>query len=255
MIKRHDDDPPVAHGPSVAAIPLWATSGGKRTQLLSKEERSRLAVIASIVRFKKGEEIYREGDRAEAVFNIISGVVKSCKTMPDKTERIFAFLFADDLVGLAKEGVYVNTTKAVTALTAYRIPVSALESRLRKDAALEFHVICKLCHELRETQRHALLLGRKSALARAAMFLQLLENHQTASRESAHQLHLPMNRSDIAAYLGMSLEALSRTFRALRHRGVISFSGKHYVRVVNHGQLETLAGDGAREEKDDGTDG
>ncbi len=255
MIIKSRDDPPAAHGPSVAAVALWGSSGGKRAQLFTDEERARLSVVASIVRFKKGEQIYRDGDRAEAVFNIISGVVKSYSVLPDKTERIVAFLFADDLFGLAEEGRYVNTTRAVAAVTAYRMPVSALESRLRKDATLEFHVICKLCHELRETQRHALLLGRRNALARVAMFLQLLEHHRTTRGDNTSELHLPMNRSDIAAYLGLSLEAVSRSFRALASRGVVSFRDKRYVKVMNRSQLDALAEEDAREEKDDSTTG
>jgi CRP-like cAMP-binding protein len=252
---KNDDDPPIAHGPSIAAVALWGASGGRRAQLLTDEERAQLSVIASIARFKKGAQIYREGERADAVFNIVSGVVKSYKVLPDRTERIAAFLFADDLFGLAEEGHYTNATKAVTAVTAYRIPVPALESRLRKDAALEFHVICKLCHELREAQRHALLLGRRNALARVAMFFQLLENYQSVRGESAEELYLPMNRSDIADYLGMSLEAISRSFRTLTSRGFLSFGNKRHVRVLNRGQLEAIANLSDREEKDDGMAG
>ncbi len=70
------------HGPAIRGADPWAASAGKMRQLLSEEERARLAVLASIVRFKKGEEIYREGQRADAVFNIITGVVKAYKTAP-----------------------------------------------------------------------------------------------------------------------------------------------------------------------------
>jgi CRP-like cAMP-binding protein len=253
MHAEYNSDAPMSHGPSIAAVGLCGASGGRKAQLLSDEERARLSAIASIVRFKKGAQIYREGDRANAVFNIISGVVKSYRVLPDKTERIAAFLFADDLFGLAEEGHYTNAMKALTAVTAYRIPVSALESRLRRDAALEVHVICKLCHELREAQRHALLLGRRSALARLAMFFQLLEHHQSVRGESAHDLYLPMSRSDIGDYLGMSLEAVSRSFRALVSRGILSLRNKRYVRVVNRAQLDALADPSDTQEKGDGT--
>ena len=94
-------------GPTIRALDPWAvqqSKGGRMHQLLSDDERSRLAVIASIVRFRKGAEIYREGDRAEAVFNIISGVAKAYRRGPDRKEHIAAFLFAEDLFGLAQEG-------------------------------------------------------------------------------------------------------------------------------------------------------
>jgi CRP-like cAMP-binding protein len=233
-------DPPPAHGPSVAATALWGSSQGKRGQLLTEDERAQLSVIASIVRFKKGMQIYREAAKADAVFNIVSGVVKAYRTLSDGSEHITAFLFADDLFGLPEEGRYSNSAKTVTPVTAYRVPVAALESRLRRDAALDFQVIAKLCHELREAQRHAILLGRRNALARVAMFLQLLEQHQEARGESTHELYLPMSRSDVADYVGMSLEAVSRSFRTLASRGVISVKGRRHLKLVDRPQFEAL---------------
>ncbi len=236
-----DGDPPPPPGPSIAATALWGSSKGKKAQLLTDEERAQLSVIASVVRFRKGTQIYHEGDHAGAVFNIIGGVVKAYRALPDETERIGAFLFADDLFGLAQEGKYVNSAKAVTAVTAYRLPVSALESRLPKNAALEFHVICKLCHELREAQRHAFLLGHRDALVKVAMFIQLLEHHQAAKGESTNELYLPMSRSDVADYVGMSLESVSRSFRTLASRGVISFKNKRNAKIEDRAQLDTIA--------------
>jgi CRP/FNR family transcriptional regulator len=101
-------------------------------QLLTDDERARLAVMASIVRFKKGEIIYREGDRADAVFNIIRGVVTAYKEAPDGTEHIVAFLLPDDLFGLSAERRYANSTKAITPVAAYRLPITALRSHLSK---------------------------------------------------------------------------------------------------------------------------
>ncbi len=101
-----------------------------------------------MVRFKKGTLIYREGHQAEAVFVIISGVMKAFKTAANGKEFIAAFLFADDVFGLSEEGKYTNS-RAVTAVAAYRLPVAAFKSTLVRDAKLEFHFICKLCHELR----------------------------------------------------------------------------------------------------------
>lgn len=246
MQPRSGNDHPLARGPSIAAIGLWQGGNGARAPLLSEAERARLAAVATIVRFKKKAQIYREGDRADAVFNIVEGVVKAYRTLPDKAEHIGAFLFADDLFGLAEEGRYVNSAKAVTAVTAYRIPVPALSGRLQGDATLEYHVICKLCHELREAQRHAMLLGFRSALARLAAFFQLLAQHQTAGNGAVQELYLPMSRSDIAHYVGLSLEAVSRSFRALARRGVLRFRQKRHVSVLDRGKLAALAAENGR---------
>jgi CRP/FNR family transcriptional regulator len=239
---RQPNGPP-GGGPSIAAVALWGSSDGSRVHLFTAEERARLAAISSVVRFKKGGSIYREGDRADAVFIIVGGVVKSYKTSPDGAQHILAFLFSEDLLGLAEEGRYVNSAEAVTAVTGYRIPVIAIERRLRRDPDLEFHVLCKLCHELREAQRHAVLLSKRHALAKVATFLQILENLQTARGESADDVYLPMSRSDFGHYVGMTLEAVSRSFRTLANRGVITVRDRRHVKIVDRDQLENIASD------------
>src|SRR5450631_647007 len=231
------------HGPAIRGADPWAASAGKMRQLLSEEERARLAVLASIVRFKKGEKIYREGQRANAVFNIITGVVKAYKIASDGSEHVTAFLFPDDMFGLSEEGKYTNSAKALTPLALYRFPVPALRRRLAKDADLEFHVICKLLHELRETQRHAFLLARRRALSKVAMFLQLLENLQAARGERMAEIYLPMNRSDIGEYLGMSFEAVSRTFRVLTTRGIIESRDRRHLKIADRSTFDKIAGD------------
>ena len=121
--------PTNTHGPAIRGVDPGASSAGKMRQFLSAEERARLAVLSSIVRLNKGEEIYREGQHTDAVFNIITGVVKAYKTAPDGSEHVTAFLFPDDMFGLSEEGKYSNSTKALTPLALYRFPVPALRSR------------------------------------------------------------------------------------------------------------------------------
>jgi CRP-like cAMP-binding protein len=232
-------------GPAIRAVDPWKKGNptpGKMHQLLSDEERARLAVIASVVRFKKGAEIYREGDPSDAVFNIIGGVAKACQRGANGADHIAAFLFPDDLFGLAQEGRYANSIKALTAVTAYRIPVTALRSRLAGDPVLEFHVIAKLCQELRQAQRHAFLLSSKRTLSKLAMFLQMLEQLQAARGEAAGEIYLPMDRTDIAEYVGVSLAALSRAFRTLTTRGILECRNRRHVKVTDRDRFDTLAG-------------
>ena len=241
MNKVNESSYPPKGGPSIVARALWDSAGGKLRQVLTDEQRAQIAAISSVVRFRPGEEIYREGDRADVVFNIITGVVKSYRSVPDARRHIVGFLFPDDLFGLAEDGRYVNSAKAATAVCAYRMVAPTLEARLRKDADLEFHVICKLCHELREAQRHAFILSRHHALARVGLFLQMLENLQAARGEDAAEIYLPVNRSDIGDYIGVSLEAVSRAFRALSTRGVIVFRNRRHVKIIDRDRLNDIA--------------
>jgi CRP/FNR family transcriptional regulator, anaerobic regulatory protein len=211
--------------------------------LLTDDERARLAVMASIVRFKKGEVIYREGDPADVVFNIITGVVTAYRKALDGNEHMVAFLLPDDLFGLSGEGRYTNTARAITAVAAYRLPVTALRNRLSKDAELEFHIICKLCQELRQAQRHAFLLSQRSAVTKLAMFLQFIEQLQIAKGEQTADVYLPMDRSDIGEYIGITLAAVSRTFRSLTMRGIIKVRDRRHVRILDRTAFEKIAGD------------
>jgi CRP-like cAMP-binding protein len=79
-----------------------------------------------------------------------------------------------------------------------------------------------------------------------AIFIQMLEQFQAARGESARELNLPMSRSDIADYVGMSLESVSRSFRTLKSRRIVDFSSRRQARILDRHQLETLT---ARDEK------
>lgn len=176
-------------GPAIRAVVPWipGEGNGERHQLLSEDERARLAKIAAIVRFGKGDQIYREGDPAEAVFNVVSGVVTAYRALADG-EHVTSFLHPGDLFGLSEEGRYINATRAATAVVAYKMPLSAARRILATDADLDVDVIIKLCDDLRETQRHALLLAQKRAATRLVMFLDLQEQLQLSRGEPASEI-------------------------------------------------------------------
>lgn len=227
-------------GPSISAIPFQEASDGKITQLLSERERGLIAQIAVTVRFGRGETIYRAGDPGSFVYNISSGVARTYRTLPDGTRAVIGFFFPDDLFGLAEEGVYLNSAEAVTALAAYRLPISALENLLRRDATLEWHFLVKLCHEKRELQRHIILLEQRGALARLALFLQMLDRWREARDGATGEIYLPMSRTDIADYIGLSLAAVSRSFRTLAARHLIAFRDRRHLQIADQAGLAGL---------------
>jgi CRP-like cAMP-binding protein len=232
-------------GPTLRASDAWLSGGswpGKAHQLLSDEERALLTTVASIMKFKKGEQVYAEGEATKAIFNVIGGNVKIYKLIPGGGEYAAAFLYPGDLFGLSEEGRYVNSAKAITPVVAYSLPLNTLKSRLSKDVDLEFHVITKLCHDFRQAERHALLLAQKRALPKLTMFLQLHEDIQSASQVTPPEIYLPMGRADIADFVGMSPAAVSRGFRSLVVRGVIKYRDRHHLKIVDRKAFDTLAG-------------
>jgi CRP/FNR family transcriptional regulator len=228
-------------GPSLLATPLWSSDPARIA--LTDDLRVRLSLISTIVRYKKGEIINREDSRADAVFSIISGAAKSCKTLPNNEQHVAGFLFPHDIFEFAEHGRYMHSTFAITDVVLYRLPVTLLEATMRQDPGLEFQFIVKVCHHLRDVQRHAYFLSKRSAIAQAAFFIQIMADRQTARGDESDEIYLPMTRSDIAAYVGLSAEAASRAFRDLMRRGAVAFPDRHHATISNRTMLDQIAAD------------
>lgn len=99
-------------------------------------------------------------------------------------------------------------------------------------------MICRLCHDLREAQQHAILLSKHRAVAKLGLFLQMLEAHQKTEGPSSQEIYVPMARRDIGAYVNMSPEAITRSLRGLVRRGVISVRDRRYVKIIDRVGLE-----------------
>jgi CRP-like cAMP-binding protein len=165
--------------------------------------------------------------------------VKSFRDLASGRRRIVTFLFQRDVFGLAETGRYVNTTKTITESLLYRIPYETLSAALQRDAELQFRFLCKVTDKLREAQRQAIVLGRRDAIGRLAMFFKMLESYGVGQHPRG-LIPLPMRRTDIAEYLGLSAEAVSRAARLLAVRRIVAFVGGHSVRVKDRAGFESL---------------
>jgi CRP-like cAMP-binding protein len=204
--------------------------------LLTDSQRAQLAAIATRIQVPPRAVLYREDAAATLVFIVAEGVVKAFKDLESGRHWVTAFLYPADVFGLAENGRYVRTAQTVTHATLYQFKIDVLIETLRGDAELQFKFLCKLTHELREAQRQTIVIGRRDAVGRLAMFIRELERQHAGSRD----IDLPMSRSDIASYLGMSPESLSRASRSLERRGVVCFPSRHSVRIVDPAQFERI---------------
>jgi CRP-like cAMP-binding protein len=233
---------PVSHHDRRVMITAGAETNNS-DRLSTPRERPELALPSAFMRFRKGELLYREGERADALFNLVTGVVKSYMAIKDGTQHIIAFSFADDLVGLAEEGKHACSAQALTAVTAYRMPMVAINGRLHSDPDLKLHLISQFSHELRQAQAHAFLLSRQYAITRIGLFLRMLEAHQKIPRGASQEIYVPMKRSDVGAYVGISLEAVGRSFSILVKRGAIAIRDRRHVRIINHTVFDAAISD------------
>jgi CRP-like cAMP-binding protein len=225
--------------PSLRAMSLASAGVPAPAQLLTNRQRQQLAAIATRLRLRARMTIYEAGSPARWVFVNDSGVVKTFRDLPSGKRRIATFLFARDIFGLAENGRYVNTAQSITEVALYRFPVESLEQALRADGNLQFQFLLKVTHEIREAQRLAVALTRRDAAGKVAMFLSMLERHNPG-RDPASPIAVPMSRSDVAAYLGLSLESVSRATSDLTRRHIISVPDRHSVRIVDRARFDRL---------------
>lgn len=201
----------------------------------------RLDALAEHIAVQPGEALIREGDSARHVFNITSGSVRVYKLLSDGRRQITGFLFAGDFLGLATGETYVFSAEAIEPVTACRFRKSDYRTLIRETPALEATLLDRANHELAAAQNQMMLLGRKTALERVATFLLDLPGHDPARAAAAGHVHLPMTRSEIADYLGLTIETVSRVLTRLKTSGVIRLLSLTGLHIEQPGVLRALA--------------
>jgi CRP/FNR family transcriptional regulator len=207
---------------------------------LAPHELPQLAAIASTRRLERGQVLFYEADPASDVFTVTDGTLKLFKLMSDGRRQITGFLLSGDFVGLAFGDAYVYSAEAVTPVTVCRFPRREFLRVLEAHPALEKELLSRASTEIAGAQEQMLLLGRKTARERVASFLVRLRARGGAAPGAA--LDLPMSRTDIADYLGLTIETVSRTFTSLKREGLIGLPDKHRVVIANAQRLEQAAG-------------
>jgi CRP/FNR family transcriptional regulator len=222
---------------SLRALPFQSV-GGER--VLTDRQRQDLIRIGMRVRLPPRMTVYREAAAAQWVFAITDGVVKCYRELPSGKRVVGAFLFARDLFGLAENGRYLNCAQTITTTTLYRLPVDDLAALLKQDAEMQFTFLMKVTHELREAQRRSILISRRDAAGRLAMFVFEMGQRHERAVANTHVVTLPMTRSDIAGFLALSLESVSRAAVDLERRGLVKFESRHLARILDRDGLVRL---------------
>lgn len=185
--------------------------------------------------FAKDEEIYGQDEEADFIYRVVSGAVRTSRLMSDGRRQIGGFYYADETFGVETNGLHRFSAEALSDCVVLVLKASALRSAVGEDAFQRL-VWAETNRELSRTQDHLLLLGRKTASEKVASFLMEL-----ADRRSAEAVTLPMGRQDMADYLGLTIETVSRMLTQLQSALVVEFTGARRFRVNNRGALARMA--------------
>ena len=219
-----------------APVPILVRAAGE------SQFRS-LFATRPIERIEPNAAVFWEGDPANHVFEVIEGVLRLYRLLPDGRRTITGFLFPGEILGVAFKDRYLFTAEAVTPVKLQRYPRAHLYASLARMPGLSREMLAMACDELSAAQDQMLLLARKTAQERIASFLIAIARRISPDATPAREIELPMTRLDIADYLGLTIETVSRAFTKLKLEGLISLPSPHRVMLRKPDALQAVSGE------------
>jgi CRP-like cAMP-binding protein len=196
--------------------------------------------LATVARYEIGESIYRYNDPVEHWFRTVTGAARKSTLTGDGRRHIVDFLLPGDVFGFGPSGGRHFCVEAIVPGTLIaRYPRRSAEQLADSDPLIARNIREVAFASIARLQRRMVILGRTSALEKVSSFL--LEIADRSHTGPTHTVSLPMSRYDIADYLGMAVETVSRTLTQLRSRQTIAFRAVREVRICNRVALEELA--------------
>lgn len=208
---------------------------------LNDDELGKLQSIVAQFRVTSGQLVFEEGDDAGNVFNVLFGVVKLYMLLPDGRRQITGFLFAGDFLGFAAGASLSYSAEAVSDVVVCRFDRRRLYRLFDEFPKLESNLLGIAKDELAAAQDQMLLLGRKTAAEIVASFLVGLAQRMNIELAPDNTVPLPMQRGDIADYLGITVETLSRTLGKLARENLIALPSVYRVTLVRPDDLQEIA--------------
>jgi CRP/FNR family transcriptional regulator, nitrogen fixation regulation protein len=180
-------------------------------------------------KYPRGSAIFGEAEPADYVYQIRDGAVRTYKLLSDGRRQIGAFHFHGDILGIEDGDVHRFTAEAIVNTTVWKS--RGLFAKLTKgDIPAANHIRDLVTRTLEHIENHLLLLGRQTALEKVASFLLEIDRRL----QQPEVMILPMMRRDIADYLGLTLETVSRSLSTLRDEGILSFTRSTHREIALH---------------------
>jgi CRP/FNR family transcriptional regulator, nitrogen fixation regulation protein len=227
-------DPPAANVLPMSRVPARQVRG----ELSEPNSLARsMYLLGSTMSYPRDAVIFCEGESADYVYKVIGGSVRTYKILSDGRRQIGRFYLPGDVFGLQFVDTHVFSAEAIADAKVLVVKRQALNTLAKRDAGIAGELAALTSRELRRMQERLLLLIQ-SAQERLASFL--LEMAESVS--SGNAIELPMSRQDIADYLGLTIETVSRTLTALEGAAVIKVPTSRRILLCNRGALRRMKG-------------
>jgi CRP-like cAMP-binding protein len=190
------------------------------------------------------DHIFTEGDRKTHVYQVVTGAVSLYKVLANGRRQVIRFAYGGDIIGLSLGSVELYNAQVTVATRLRCLPISVVQDMVRQDRAIAMGICEALSDELTAIRDHLVCVVQRSATERLVTFLLTLSRRNAARNGDACVVHLPMTRTDIGDFLGLTIETVSRIFSKLKATGLIEIDQGTTIRIRALNELSALA-DGA----------
>lgn len=214
-------------------------------EALNTAELLVLNKVANRREWPAGTELIRHAEEIHTYSNVIGGVVKLTKTMTDGREQIVGLQFAPDFLGRPFQDESKVCAEASTRVSLCTFPKSAIDNLLENSSDLKQRLLEQSLTELDEARDWMLALGRKTASEKVAGFIHMIARRidpEAVPETNTISFDLPLSRADIADFLGLTVETVSRQLTKLRKAGVVEIDHNRHFVIPDINRLERFAG-------------
>ncbi len=209
------------------------------------DELSRLEQIKSYKTFEAGQPIIWRGDELVTFASVVVGIASLSRTMEDGRTQVVGLLLPSDFIGRpGREYVDFDVT-AVTEVTLCQFQRKPFEALVEEVPHISQRMMEMALDELNAAREWMVLLGRKTAREKIATFLEMIVRRSTVPSHAVQQYTLPLTREEIANFLGLTLETISRQLSAMKKDGIIAFEGRRNFIIKDFAALQLASGDDA----------
>lgn len=195
-----------------------------------------LEMLGTPMRFARNEEIYGDGEPVEYIYKVLSGAVRTSKILSDGRRQIGSFYLPGDLFGLEAGNDHTFSAEAVAECRILMIKLRSARELAARDPNVASLLWTATSFEMERAHAHMLLLIKTAQERVAGFLLDMLKRSKNTST-----LHLPMSRREIADYLGLTIETVSRNFSMFERSHSISLRSSRQVEIHNRSELKRMA--------------
>ena len=225
--------------PARIAFPPTANSSSSAEPVTLLEHLRKTQPFATRQTLVRGQSVYSEGDSTDQVFELVSGTVRIAKLTPGGRRHILDFIVPGEVFGLIEHAEHTTDAECVGDVVVVSYSRGQLDKLAASDPVVRRRLLQAVSDSLLTAQQQQMILGCQDAREKlATFFLRLADRTQL---KAGNRLELPMGRQDIADHLGLTIETVCRTIRAMHRAGVLTVPNVHEMILSNIAALRTLA--------------